>query len=181
MPETLLGPERQVIGESAFLSRLHGVSEDWRLADAETQAGVDKMQRVDWINHLAPWEITATFTFRWESSLDSTRRIFEKFMRRKFGRLSYYYAIEPNPNRYGNHVHSLWADASGVFRREAWAAWFQRYGRAKIEPVKSPQDSAQYASKYLCKADAWWNCKLQWHRLQGLNERDFRLCESPSA
>jgi len=122
-----------------------------------------------------------TFTFKWESSLDSTRRIFVKWMRGRVGRVSYFYSIEANEKRgAGYHVHSLWADCRSVFRREAWASWFEKYGRARIEPVRSQRDSEAYASKYLCKPNAWWDVYLQWHRLRALRGQSFTLESSSS-
>lgn len=139
------------------------------------QLAVDKLQRVEWIESLCPWQVMATFTFRWEASLDSTRRCFEKFMARKIPQVSYFYSVEANPSRDGHHAHSLWGDCRGVFRKEVWADWFKRYGRARIELVRSKGQSAEYASKYLCKAQCWWNVKLQWHRLPSLSGRAFEL------
>jgi hypothetical protein len=143
------------------------------------QVTVDRLQRVGWIQSLAPWEVMATFTFRWEASLFSAQRCFEKWMRRKHPRLSCYYAIEANPSRDGYHVHSLWADCKSTFRKEAWADWFKRYGRAQIEPVRSARDVSDYASKYLTKDDSWWDCKLQWHRVTALHDSTFKLHENP--
>jgi len=101
-------------------------------------------------------------------------------MRRHLARVSYFYALEENPCRDGFHVHALWADAGSVFRREAWAAWFKAYGRARIEPVRSKGDVSDYCSKYVTKEGAWWNVKLQWHRLQGLHRAPFALERGPA-
>lgn len=156
--ENLAGPERIIAPPGEEYSK--------------AQLACDKLQRVEWIHTLAPWEVMATFTFRWQSSLDSTRRIFEKFMARKLPQISYFYSVEGNPCRDGFHVHSLWGDSRGVFRKDVWADWFQRYGRARIEPVRSVRDSEDYASKYLCKPNAWWNVKLQWHRREALKGKE---------
>lgn len=143
--------------------------------DLKLQLALDKIQRVAWIESLCDWKVIGTFTFAWESSLSSTQRIFERWMRRKVGRVSYYYAIERNPSRDGCHVHSIWGDCRNVFRKDAWADWFAHYGRAKIEPVRTKRDVTDYCSKYLCKADCWWNVKLQWHRIEQLHNRKFKL------
>jgi hypothetical protein len=117
----------------------------------------------------------ATFTFRWEAGIYSAQRCFEKWMRKRLPGVSYYEAIEANPGRDGYHVHSLWADCHSVYRKEQWADWFGRYGRALIEPVRSAGDVSGYASKYLSKEDSWWNVKLQWHRLQAIKAANFKL------
>ena len=148
----------------------------------EAQLVVDKLQKVEWIENLADWEVMFTGTYRWQASLDSTRRTFEKFMRLKEPHLSYFYCVEGNPSREGFHVHSLWADARGVFRKDAWAEWFKRYGRARIELVRSRGDVSEYASKYLCKERGkfcWWDVKLQWHWKQRLQGKEFELIGGP--
>jgi len=141
----------------------------------KSQLCLDKMQRVSWIQGLANWEVMSTGTFRWHASGESARRIFEKWMARKLPQVSYYYAVERNPSRDGYHVHSLWSDCRGVFRKDAWCDWFGRYGRARIEPVRRVEDVSDYASKYLCKEDGWWNVKLQWHWLQRIRGGEFKL------
>jgi hypothetical protein len=77
-------------------------------------------------------------------------------------------------------VHALWADAGSVYRKEAWASWFKRFGRSRIELVHNFDDVSSYLSKYVTKrADqvngVWWNVKLQWHRVQNLNDYAFTL------
>lgn len=144
------------------------------------ESGVDQRkwdaeQMANWVNWLAPWEIIAHLTFSWECSLDSGRRVFERFMVRHLSRVSYFYALEQNPCRDGFHVHALWADAGSVFRKEAWSAWFQRYGRARIEPVRSYEDVSGYCAKYVTKERSWWDVKLQWHRLHAMHGRRFTL------
>lgn len=114
-----------------------------------------------WVSGLARWEVISHLTFRWEASAPSVQRCFEKFMRTKLPGVSYFYAIERNPNRLGNHVHCLWADAEGVQRKRVWADWLQRYGRGRIEPVRNHDDVTSYCSKYVTKeVDTWWNVKL---------------------
>jgi hypothetical protein len=135
----------------------------------------DKLQRVEWLRDLAPWKVMATFTFRWSAGLYSAQRCFEKTMARRLPGVSYVEALEANPGRDGYHVHSLWADCESVFRRNEWANWLKRYGRARIEPVRNASDVSGYASKYLLKDDAWFNVKLQWHRLQAIKGANFQL------
>ena len=144
------------------------------------QLALDKVQRVAWIESLvAPtgWEIMATGTFRWNASCGSASKCFERWMQRKYPRLSYYYACECHPGGHGYHVHSLWADCRDLFRKEGWADWCKRYGWSQINLVRSKRDSASYASKYLTKPNGWWNVKLQWHRLQKLQNAEFKLRE----
>lgn len=142
---------------------------------ATLQPAADRMQRVAWIESLAPWSVMFTGTFRWEASVWSAGRCFQKFMRKRLPGLSWFEAVEQNPSREGYHVHSLWADCRGVFRKEEWAAWFEKYGRCKIELVRNKGDVSEYASKYLCKPNDWWDVYLQWHRMHKLQGRDFLL------
>jgi hypothetical protein len=159
------------------------------LPKGANQARWDNAQMADWVNWLAPWEVIAHLTWKdridahgvpYGISMDSARKAYERFMQRELPRVSYFYAIEPNPSRAGCHVHALWADAKGVYRQEAWAAWFQRYGRARIEPVRSQSDVSDYCAKHLVasyttKAPVWWNVKLQWHRVQAQHGTPFAL------
>jgi hypothetical protein len=96
-------------------------------------------------------------------------------MAKEFPRLSYFYAVEENPSRDGHHIHAMFGDAKGLYRKEMWEGWFHRFGRATIEPVRGKADVADYCAKYVCKNDVWWNVKLQWHRQQKLHNRDFVL------
>lgn len=143
--------------------------------DRIIQKQLDSEQMSDWVNWLADWQVISHLTFSWECSLDSGRRVYERFMQRHLSRVSYFYALEENPGRDGFHVHALWADAGSVFRKEAWAAWFTRYGRARIEPVRNHEDVSSYCAKYVCKEREWWNLKMQWHRLEALAGRPFSL------
>jgi hypothetical protein len=145
------------------------------LHDLTLQRTFDAQQMSDWVNWLAEWQVIAHLTFSWECSMDSGRRVYERFMKRHLGRVSYFYALEQNPARDGFHVHALWADAGTVFRKEAWSAWFTRYGRARIEPVRYQQDVSGYCAKYVCKERAWWDVKLQWHRRFLASGQPFRL------
>jgi len=140
-----------------------------------TQEKWDARVMADWVNYLAPWSVIAHLTFSWECSMDSGRRVYERFMKRHLARVSYFYALEQNPSRDGFHVHALWADTGSVFRKEAWSAWFTRYGRARIEPVKRYEDVSSYCAKYVTKERAWWNVMLQWHRKQAMFKRSYVL------
>jgi hypothetical protein len=122
-----------------------------------------------WVFGLAPWDVMGHMTFRWEASVASSQRCFEKFMRMQLPSVSYFYAVELNPNRLGSHVHCLMADTAGMCRKLAWGSWFNKYGRAKIEPVRNFYDVTSYCSKYVTKElDTWWDVKLVapslWHK-----------------
>lgn len=161
------------------------------MRDKRLQRAFDHEQMAGWVSSLAPWQVVCHLTWRDRVGYDgiargisstSAAKCFEGFMRRELPHVSYFYAVEPNPSRYGTHVHALWADARGVYRKEAWASWFKRFGRAKIEPVRNCDDVSQYLSKYVTKRvdgvdGVWWNVKLQWHRVQALNDASFRLTD----
>ncbi len=167
-----------------------GGEEYWKL-----QLAMDKLQRVEWIESLAQptgWEVMATFTW-WqpqstnpEEALNVARRRYVDWADRSLRGVSRYDAFERNPSRDGYHVHALWADCEGLNRRWSWKLWQGTFGdwrggrlvraaRARIEPVRSKRDSSAYASKYLCKEDAWFDIKLQWHRLQRMHGYAFGL------
>lgn len=156
--------------------------------DSATQKVVDNLQLATWVHGLAPWSVMSHFTWRPKEfklrdggtkscgvSLDSARFYFERFMRNDYSRLSYFYAIEQNPGEPGHHIHALFADDPNLYRKEMWAAWFKRFGRNKVEPVKCLGDVVDYCSKYVTKEGAWWNVCLQWHHRQKLAGATFNL------
>jgi hypothetical protein len=101
--------------------------------------------------------------------------MFERFMAKRYNRLTYFYAIEENPSRDGHHIHALFADCKELYRKAMWEQWFKRFGRNKVEPVKGLSDVVDYCSKYVTKEGAWWNVKLQWHHQQALHNSGFKL------
>jgi hypothetical protein len=141
--------------------------------DLRFKAAQLNVEMGDWVHSLAPWQVIAHLTFKWEASLDSARRCYEKFMRSDMRGVSYFYAIEPNPGRDGNHVHALWCDCKNMRRTEIWDKWFHRYGRARIEPVNSRDDVADYCAKYVTKENSWWNLNLLGQRHPA--NKDFKL------
>lgn len=125
------------------------------------RSSANHQKMADWVHMLAPWQVKADFTFRGEFTQWSTQRAFERFMCRSLPSVSYFYAVERNPSRHGHHVHALFADCAGLQRRLVWDNWFKRFGRARIEPVRSSDDVTSYCSKYCTKDDAWWDFKLR--------------------
>jgi hypothetical protein len=119
-----------------------------------------KLEMSAWVSGLAHWQVIAHHTFVWEASIWSAQKSYEKFMKRECKDVSYFYACEENPSRDGHHVHALWADSTGVHRSHIWERWKERFGRNRIEPVKSRDDVVSYCSKYVTKEGAWWNVKL---------------------
>jgi hypothetical protein len=96
-------------------------------------------------------------------------------MARRLKGVSYYAVTEKNPSRDGYHLHSLWADCKTVSRKGEWAAWFEKFGRARIEPVRSVNDSAGYASKYLSKEESFLEIVLRSHWRDRLHGSTFKL------
>lgn len=127
------------------------------------------VQMGNWVLNLGPWEWFATFTFEGEWSCWSAMKAFESFMRREYYWVEYFYAVEPNPNRWGHHVHAIFKNCGRAgpggspLRRDAmWAKWYEErgYGRARIEPVRGHMDVADYCAKYVTKELAWWNVRM---------------------
>lgn len=128
------------------------------------------MEMATWVNSFGPWEVISHMTFKWEASLPSTVRCFEKFMQRHLSTVTYFYAVEENPSREGHHVHALFRDFAGILRKDVWHQWFSKYGRARIEAVNNHGDVVNYCAKYVCKERSWWNIRVVnsglWHRVQ---------------
>jgi len=119
-----------------------------------------------WVHALAPWKVFATHTFRWEASLWSARRVYERFMREALPGVSFFYAIEQNPCRDGHHVHAMW-DSDAAPRKATHRRWLDLYGRNRIEPILSKGDVLNYCAKYVCKEGAWWDFHLSQRVMSG--------------
>lgn len=119
---------------------------------------------VDWVTGLADWEIFFTGTYRGEFSEEASRKSFEKWAEIEIPEYSYLYSIERNPSRHGHHVHAIFADCDGIHRKTVWKKWFDRYGRAKVEQIRSREEAVSYVSKhvvgYMLKHGGWWNLKI---------------------
>ena len=152
---------------------------------------LDMMRRltmVNWVQNLAPWDVVAHLTWKDKIfigrggekiargvKIDSARFFFERFMRKQFPRLSYFYAVEENPCRSGHHIHAMFC-GEGLRRTQFWSQWFAKFGRAVVEPIRGTHDVAEYCAKYVTKeTGTWWNTQLQWHHKQALTALPFTL------
>lgn len=145
-------------------------------SSGELRSQIEKEAMFRWVDSLAPWKVFATHTFLWKGgervrgvkdswetrpvSLMGASKIYERFMSKRCGQVTYFYAVEKNPGEPGHHIHALWADCEAVQRSIVWSRWKETYGRNRIEPVKSQEDVASYCSKYVTKRGAWWNFKI---------------------
>lgn len=143
-----------------------------RLFDRQLAADVARVQALKrayeekllhmgvFVERLAQWKVFGTFTFRWVASVDSAKRCFERFIRARLpGNVSVFWVIEVHPGGHGAHAHALF-DRTDWPRKEMWEAWFKRYGRARIEPLRSFRGREYCASKYVCKDTSWWSYRL---------------------
>lgn len=85
--------------------------------------------------------------------------MYRRFMDGALPGISYFYALEENPNRHGFHIHALW-DSSRAPRKATHRRWLDLYGRNRIEPVRNFSDVVSYCSKYVTKERSWWNFHL---------------------
>ena len=118
----------------------------------------------EFMHELAPWDVFFTGTFKGHYSEQQTQRAFEKFMQRSFSGVTYFYVIEHNPTREGHHVHALMYSADPIWREEMNQTWYQRFGLAKVEKIRSKRDVESYCTKhvrnYLTKGGGWWNYQI---------------------
>lgn len=128
---------------------------------------------IGWIDGLAPWETFFTGTTRYCASNRSLQKTYERFMKNNYPQISYVYTLEPHSVA-GFHVHAMFDEGHDVKWRDFWALWFERYGRAKTEPMNHKADVASYVTKYICKShgikkrnwqeEIWWNVHLTQYR-----------------
>ena len=102
-----------------------------------------------WVMFLAPWQCMFTGTFRWSASVWSAEKSFLQFMGKKAPGVSFYYVVEPHPGGHGFHVHAIFAARDEIHRKGLWEKWFEKYGRALVEPIKDITDVTQYIADYL--------------------------------
>ena len=137
------------------MNNARNIEPDLRLKAAQLH-----IEMGDWVHSLAPWQVIAHLTFKWEASIWSAQRCYEGFMRSRVRGVSNFYALEENPGRDGYHVHAIWVDCLNLVRSAVWGDWFNQYGRGRIEPVGDLTDVCDYVAKYVTKERAWWGVNM---------------------
>ena len=89
-------------------------------------------------------------------------KAFRRFMLRGFADCDYFVAVEPNPSSDGHHLHGLIWRAEELFRSGMWRKWFDRFGRARVEPVHDQGQVVSYCSKYNVKRIFAQGSDLTW-------------------
>lgn len=117
----------------------HGMTRD------ETQEAT-----ISWLDSLARWDVFFTGTTHYEASCRSLKRSFERFMRLHYNSISYVYALEPHKHT-GFHVHAMFDSPYVINWKTFWRRWFDRYGRARTEPMRHKANVERYVTKYLTK------------------------------
>jgi hypothetical protein len=111
-----------------------------------------------WVQTLASWDTVISGTFRWVSSEDSVRRCSERWFHRQQPGVPVFYGIDPNPSGDGgHHLHGILATSGGMYRKDAWADWWKRYGVNRIEPILNIGGVSGYCAKYPLTGARWWN------------------------
>ena len=96
----------------------------------------------------------------------NAKRYFERHMHNNYKDYSWFYCVEPNPNRSGHHLHALLMPPHGekVSHEKMGKEWWSRYGWNKVEDIKSSTDVTKYCTKhvvrYLNKGDGWYNIEI---------------------
>jgi len=89
-------------------------------------------------------------------------KAFRNFMVRGFVDCDYFVAVEPNPSSDGHHLHGLIWRKEELFRSGMWRKWYDRFGRARIEPVRDQGQVVSYCSKYNVKRIFAQGSDLTW-------------------
>ena len=149
------------------------------------------MEVISWLDSQADWDVFFTGTTRYMATCRSMRKSFEGFMRRNYKAVSYVYTLEPHVDT-GFHVHAMFDEPYVLRWKTFWARWYERYGRARTDPIRSKANVALYVTKYLTKEwdvnqeellgdpkvntdgrkEIWWNVKL--------TERQFKRSQNYS-
>lgn len=114
-----------------------------------------KLQReyTEWLSE-QHWDYFFTGTFKFESiSPNGARRAAERFFR-GFPTKELVVLFIESGSLYGEvHLHGLLRFRYGEkpSAETIWRAWFNKYGRAKVEVPKSGKDVSSYCCKYVTK------------------------------
>lgn len=118
-------------------------------------------QLVHWLEDIAPWTTKLDMTFEWNCDEFRARRIFQNWMKEKLPGSTYVFSVERDPlqHKVANtrqglnqacHVHAI-SDTKWKFirelRRDLWRNWFDRFGRCRIDQVRSVEDATSYCIK----------------------------------
>ena len=118
-------------------------------------------------------------------SQPAAMRAFQKFIKNTDEyRASAIYFTEPNPSRAGHHLHALiqfhdeqvGLDGRSDSAYTMWRAWYNRYGRNRVEKIRNQGDveeyvtkhCAKYATKHVSQGGEWWwacNDSQLWKRI----------------
>lgn len=122
-------------------------------------------QLVEWLEDIAPWTTKLDMTFEWNCDEFRARRIFTTWMEKKLSGSTYVFSVERDPlqHKVANtrqglnqacHVHAIsdtrWdilKDKKDLHRTDLWKDWFSRFGRCRIDQVKSVSDATGYCIK----------------------------------
>jgi len=134
------------------------------LDKSDDRRKMQALQCAIWVCRLAKWDAFGTHTFVGEWSAGHASKAFEKWCKRWLRGRAVYYVVEEHPGGHGSHVHAL-LSTMGARRDVLWRTWFNTFGRARIEPVRSQKDVAAYCNKFVLgyevtkqwKSGAWWN------------------------
>jgi len=108
----------------------------------------------EWLNSY-PWDMWATFTFRYNvKDTINAKKYFKRFVADVFfkqGRnISYFAGVEYHKNG-GTHIHALLGRTSGCRYKDIGQLWFKRYGYAYVEQYRPALGARYYLTKYIAK------------------------------
>ena len=155
---------------------------------------------VEWIEGLTRWSTKFDMTFSWNCDEFRAPKLFENWMVKQLPSSTFLYSVERDPNQdkvmntkqglnQACHIHAItdtdWfiLKKQGITRKSKWENWFNRYGRCRIEPVKTIRGATEYAMKkiinysenrvaqdnHMRKTDVDWD--LQWGKGKRAQER----------
>lgn len=113
----------------------------------------------EWLS-LFPWTFFITVTFRWWARPEQAQPHFE-YVRSALARYRpEHLFLGSELHKKGDlHIHGLYAEGQGAYVAgfgaprdiDIWSTLFKRFGRSKVEPVRSIEAVAAYCTKYVTK------------------------------
>ena len=119
---------------------------------------------LDWIEGITAWTTKLDMTFSWNCDEFRARKLFSNWMVQQLPSSTFLFSTERDPLQHkvmntkqglnqACHVHCIsdtnWPmlKSNGTTRTSKWANWKSRYGRCRIEPIKSITAASGYALK----------------------------------
>ena len=117
----------------------------------------EKQELAKWLTDSFQWDYFLTVTFRWWARPEQSQPHFSYIRRALTSYAPQHLFLGAELHKKGDlHVHGLYqsavlAEAPWPRAQELWHVLFKRFGRSKVEVIRSQGDVVNYCTKYVTK------------------------------